>query len=579
MEKTVAHIELEKAFKELQTQLDEANETIEAIRTGQVDALVVHGNDGHQLFTLKSADQTYRIFIEQMTEGAVTLNKFNEILYSNSQFASLLQLPLTKVTGHSFFDFVDDVDLNYAKKLVEEVWHDNPQKGELNLKTGSGSKTAVQLSLKILDLDEGPSMSIIFTDLTKLKQAQALLELKNDQLLIAQTHVLEMNNNLENTVAIRTKELAFNIYEKIKVEQELRRNEARLTSILQTMGEGLCILDEDGNVTFANSMAGQLFALDENEILTKNYFTLQLECFSIDGKIMQPDQHPIARLLSSSHSVTDQEILILNSNKNSLYISVNATGLFDEENKLSGVVSTFIDVTNRRKIALQKDEFISVASHELKTPLTSLKAAMQLLTRVIKQDKNAPKIPELIEKANSNLTKLVSLTEDLMNVSKFQHGPLPLNKELVNLYNLLNECVDQVIKRNDFVLNIKGDLSIEVEADKQRLEQVILNLLNNIKKYAADSKEINVKISRDQNFAEVQIRDFGPGIPADKLFNLFDRYFQVDPSGNQSNGLGLGLYISSEIIKRHGGKLTVESVVGQGSTFAFSLPLKNVDIV
>ncbi|MGB8192293.1 MAG: PAS domain-containing protein [Chitinophagaceae bacterium] len=150
--------------EELRLQLNEANDTIEAIRTGQVDALVVQGQDGHQLYTLKSADQTYRVFIEKMTEGAVTLNAQGLILYSNSQFARMVQQPLSHVIGLPFENFIAGESKTLYKEIIEQCWQADG-KCEVWLIAGEG-QTPVQLSLTTLELDEGRSLSIILTDLT-----------------------------------------------------------------------------------------------------------------------------------------------------------------------------------------------------------------------------------------------------------------------------------------------------------------------------------------------------------------------------------------------------------------------------
>src|SRR3954467_4392573 len=145
--------ELRAELEDLRFQLNEAHETIEAIRTGQVDALVVQGNEGHQLYTLKSADQTYRVFIEKMTEGALTLNQKGLILYSNSQFASIVGSSLSKVIGLSFEDFVADENIAEYRKLFENGW-DHDVKGEFQLKRDH-TQIPVQLSLTTLELEEG----------------------------------------------------------------------------------------------------------------------------------------------------------------------------------------------------------------------------------------------------------------------------------------------------------------------------------------------------------------------------------------------------------------------------------------
>src|SRR5215203_689113 len=162
--------ELEKELEDLRYQLEEANETIEAIRTGQIDALVVQGDNGHELYTLKSADHTYRVFIEKMTEGAVTLNKDGLILYCNSQFATMVNMPLSQVIGLEFSAFVAPEHSLQYRELFQKCWKEDC-KGEVLLLTGE-KQIPVQLSLTILELDEGAALSIILTDLTVHKATQ-----------------------------------------------------------------------------------------------------------------------------------------------------------------------------------------------------------------------------------------------------------------------------------------------------------------------------------------------------------------------------------------------------------------------
>jgi two-component system CheB/CheR fusion protein len=180
MESTKSYAELLNEINELRLRLEEANETIEAIRTGQIDALVVKGEKGHELYTLKTADQTYRVFIEKMAEGAVTLNRKGIILYSNSQFANMMKMPLSKVIGLSFHTFIPAEHQERINVLLERGWKEDC-KDEVVL-SGKDISLDFQLSLTTLELDEGTSLSIILTDLTHQKETQRQLKLNNQKL-------------------------------------------------------------------------------------------------------------------------------------------------------------------------------------------------------------------------------------------------------------------------------------------------------------------------------------------------------------------------------------------------------------
>jgi signal transduction histidine kinase len=182
-------------------------------------------------------------------------------------------------------------------------------------------------------------------------------------------------------------------------------------------------------------------------------------------------------------------------------------------------------------------------------------------------------LPVLIDQANKSLNKLSLLIGDLLNTTKMTEGQLQLNKSQVTLSALIEECSQYVHTEAGHRILIKGDTDLQVYADADKVEQVIINFVNNVIKYAPESKEIVICVERENHMAKVMVIDKGPGISPEKLPNLFDRYYRVDNSGIQYSGLGLGLYICAEIIKKHNGQIGAESQLGEGSTFWFTLPI------
>ena len=565
--------ELERLRSELQVkeiELEEATDIIDAIRNGEVDALVMKSDQGHQLFTLKSADQTYRIFIEQMTEGAVTLNPSGKILYANSQFGNLLNTPLEKITGNAFVNFIAEADRSYFESLFERSWQHN-RKGELNLSGIHGNLVPVQISLNILSLDEGMSMSIILTDLTEQKENQRQLYKKNVELEAAHALMRKFNLHLEDTVKLRTKDLENSIYQKTLVERELRSNQEQLSRVLETMAEGVTIIDFGGNVIYANPMAKKILGLKDDENISNIYNDPNWTNVTLDGDVLPEDKHPVAITLSGGQPVYDYEIGIHPANGERFYISVNAAPIRDENGEITSGIATFMDVTHRRKVFEQKDEFISVASHELKTPITSLKASLQMLRR-LNTGVESELFHKLMDQANKSMNRVSILIEDLLNASKFTGGQLHLNKKVINLYELIAGCCDEFRLEDQYHITMSGDKNLDVEVDAYKIEQVLINLINNAIKYANGSFEILISVTRSGAVAKVAVTDKGPGIQPEVIPHLFERYYRVDPAGRQYSGLGLGLYISSEIVKKHGGQIGVESELGKGSTFWFTLP-------
>ena len=260
-------------------------------------------------------------------------------------------------------------------------------------------------------------------------------------------------------------------------------------------------------------------------------------------------------------------------NKTERIVKAIGKAKFDAEGNVCRFSGTLEDVTDEYLVQQRKDEFLSIASHELKTPLTSLKASMQILQKLVNTDQGSDKVPFFVDKANSSLSKLLYLIDDLMNVSKIQQGQLGLHKTRINLVELVNDCCEHVRMNDRYELVVGGDKELFIDADYRRIDQVIVNLVNNAIKYAPRSNRIEINVEHNAENAKVSVRDFGIGVSAEKLPHLFDRYYRVDSLGVQFSGLGLGLYICSEIVKRHKGQIGVDSEVGAGSTFWFTLPL------
>lgn len=257
------------------------------------------------------------------------------------------------------------------------------------------------------------------------------------------------------------------------------------------------------------------------------------------------------------------------------WIRVQGAVYYDSPGQPVRLLGTVLDITEFKRLQQQKDDFISIASHELKTPLTSLKASLQLLERM-KDNPSAAVVPKLIEQSSRSMGKISELVEDLLNVSRMNHGQIMLNKKMFRVSGMLNDCCSHIRAAGKHELIFRGDQALQVFADEHRIDQVVVNLVNNAVKYAPGSDVIYLEVERLADVARISVVDSGPGIPAEKIPHLFDRYYRADVSGLQVSGLGLGLYISAEIVARHGGEIGVQSEEGKGSTFWFTLPLSTM---
>jgi PAS domain S-box-containing protein len=289
--------------------------------------------------------------------------------------------------------------------------------------------------------------------------------------------------------------------------------------------------------------------------------------------------HPLdAHLSDQAHTIAKEtgklfyETRIFSADGSVKWIRLQGNVHYDSNGNLKKMLGTVTDITAYKQLQQQKDDFISIASHELKTPLTSLKASLQLLDRM----KTSPTalLPKLIEQCNKSMGKISELVEELLNVTRINEGKMLLNKKKFNLIQMVDECCSHVIQLGTHELVVDGERNLEIVADENRIQQVVINFINNAIKYAPKSKQIFLTIEHTSHSVRFSLRDTGPGIPADKLPHLFERYYRVDPKGIQVSGLGLGLYISADIIERHGGEIGAESIEGVGSTFWFTLPFE-----
>jgi two-component system, sensor histidine kinase and response regulator len=221
----------------------------------------------------------------------------------------------------------------------------------------------------------------------------------------------------------------------------------------------------------------------------------------------------------------------------------------------------------------RKDEFMSIASHELKTPLASMKAYVQLLDRSLVKDE---KIKGYLDRTLAQINKLSTLIVDLLDTSRIENGKLKFNESLFNFNKLLKESVDMISQiYPDYRIRVSGESNVLVRGDETRLEQVILNYMTNAIKYSPDVRELELHSTVKNNFLIVSVKDFGIGIPKENQADVFRKFYRVEGTAQRFQGLGVGLYICFEIIRRHNGKCWLESEAGKGSTFYFSLPVAN----
>ena len=358
---------------------------------------------------------------------------------------------------------------------------------------------------------------------------------------------------------------AFEVTEAVKTRKEFKEVAENFKLLADNMSQLAWIADEKGWIYWYNQRWYEYTGMSLEEMQGWGW-----------EKVNHTDHVERIKTRWSEHlnsgEIFEDTFPLKNKNGEWNWFLTRAVPLKNDDGKIVRWFGTNTDITEQRNIDQQKDDFISVASHELKTPITSLTANLQMLQRM-KGDLSSDRVPAFIENANKSVTKVKSLVEDLLNASRLHQGQLHLNKNWFTLSELIQECCGN-LQFNGIQVIVKGDENLKVFADKNRIEQVLVNFFNNAIKYAAGSKAIECEIKKEASFAKVSVIDTGQGIAKDQLPHLFDRYYRADQKGNQISGLGLGLYICAEIIKKHDGSIGAESEIGKGTTFWFMLPIE-----
>ena len=347
----------------------------------------------------------------------------------------------------------------------------------------------------------------------------------------------------------------------------VRRSARRFRSLIENSNDAIAVINSDNKIVYASKATERIMGYKVNEFKKIHLWDL-----------VHPEEVDLVQQQINSvvvNSGASKTILSRCRHKDSRWIWIESTltNLL-EDPVIKGIVSNFRDVTERIILEKQKDDFVGIATHELKTPVTSIKAYAQILLARFYKEGNAS-AAGLVEKMDAQLNKLIGLIADLLDVTKIEGGRLQIQAELYDLNEVIQESVEE-IQRTTVKHKIETVLTTlpQLIGDRERIGQVIINLVSNAIKYSPRSELILVTSKRDTLSVIISVKDQGVGISSDQQPHVFERFYRVaGPDNNSYPGLGLGLFICHEIVTRQGGEIWVESEPGKGSEFFFSLPI------
>ncbi|MDQ2904499.1 MAG: ATP-binding protein, partial [Chloroflexota bacterium] len=400
------------------------------------------------------------------------------------------------------------------------------------------------------------------------------LQSANEEILSSNEELQSLNEELETSkeeIQASNEELLVVNQELKQHQEELQKARAFAEAIVETIREPLLVLDATMRVQSANLAFYQFFQAEPAQ--TERHLLFELGNGQWSNLALRT---LLEELLPTTHAFVDYEL-------EHTFPSIGHKSMLLNAQRIDSVPLILLameDITERKRaeqekqaLLEQREEFMAIASHELKTPVTSLKGYTQVLHSRFSKASDE-RSATLLTKMETQINKLISLIGELLDVTKIETGKLPWHNEQFDLDILVRDIVEEMTHTTErHQIRIEGAVHTLVSGDPERIGQVLTNLLSNAIKYAPQANTILVKLRADADAATVGVQDFGIGIAQEKHAHIFDRFFRVsDPAHETFPGLGLGLYISAEIIKRHGGRMWVDSSPGAGSTFSFTAP-------
>ena len=527
----------------LRDRLAEAEETLNAIRSGEVDAIVVGGPEGDRIFTLTGADHSYRVLMDAMSQGVATLGDRHLVTYCNSRFAELLGAPVEKIVGTSLLALVPESAGRRLSALLEAGAH-AVSKAEFTLpRPEGGALLPVLLAVSQVTIDGGAVLCVIGSDLTELKEREQALA-----------------------------------RERAERDASLRESEARYRRIVETAVEGIWLLDAEFKGTFVNRALAEMLGRSPSELRGRAIF-----------EFMEPESGAAARrLLERRRRYSEiREFGFLRADGRELWAVLSSSPIQSDDGQNLGSVVMVSDVSERRKMQAQlllADRMSSLGTlsagvaHEINNPLAYVIGSLDLLASRLPMvcrelDRDTCRwLEQQIERAREGSERVRTIVRDLKSFSRADEEKVTA----IDLHRSLETSLTLVWNEIKHRARLVKDFAAvpAVRANEARLGQVFINLLVNaaqaIPEGDIDNNELRVVGRTDAaGNAVVEIHDTGCGIPAENLGRIFEPFFTTKPVGE---GTGLGLAICHGIITSMGGSLTAESTVGKGSVFRVVLP-------
>ncbi|WP_454803661.1 PAS domain-containing sensor histidine kinase [Mucilaginibacter phyllosphaerae] len=506
-------------------------------------------NKGNFAFSQNTSEQDFELMTQALDasiSGIIITDHQqpdNPIIYCNSAFERMTGYKRKEIIGHNCrFLQKDDRNQKEREILRQAVIEGETCVVEIRNYQKNGTLFWNELYMSPIMNAEGKVCYFVGVqnDITRRKNVE--YELKQHQ------------EQMERRIEERTK--------------SLKENEDYLASIVETVRESLVVLNPDFKVLSVNDHFIKTFKVSREETENKLLYNLGNGQWDIPAlkellENILPTNNPVEEFeVEHDFPHIGKKLMLLNAHR------IELEGKFKDR-----ILIAIEDITERREIERRKDDFLSIASHELKTPLTTIKGYVQVMDRLLPANASE-KFKNVLHKTGVYITRLNNLISELLDVSRIQTGNIELHKEPFDFDKMVIESIENIqsaTKTHKIILS--GSTGVTYIGDESHIVQVLNNLLSNAIKYSPEEHEVNVYLSRVSDFLKVSVTDNGMGISHEDQKKVFERFFRVGEIQQRFPGMGIGLYICAEIIKNHGGTIWVESEKNHGSNFSFTLPI------
>jgi PAS domain S-box-containing protein len=509
-----------------------------------------------------------------LAERTARLNRYTGLVPGFFVIAALLAIAITALSYRNVVH-----DYREKERLRRELESSEEETQALNEELTAANEEISASNEELTSINEeleeareelataNKSLELKVTERTRaLQESEEETQALNEELTAINEEMAATNEELMAT----NDDLSASERRLQELVDELRQADersAKLAAIVESSDDAIIGKNLDGVVTSWNRGAEQIFGFSEGEIVGQPILKL------IPEQLHHEEPVILARL-RSGEKIDHYETIRRTRDGRLIQVSLTISPIRDKEGIVIGVSKIARDITEQKQDEQRKNDFIGMASHELKTPLTSLHALVQVLQQKLKGTSD-PFVPQALNKVNLQTKKMSSLINGFLNISRLESGKLDIVQQSFDMVPLINDQLDEIrliVTSHTFRFEAPGE--IPVFADREKISSVISNLMSNAVKYSPKGKLIIVSCILKEGQVLLSVQDEGMGIRPQDLPRIFERYYRAGSEHTRHiSGFGVGLYLSAEIITRHNGRIWAESEKGVGSTFFFTLPI------